>query len=56
MFPYGFQFGMYRDEEGGPTSKHHKLTSKNRHTSRRVLHKSERAKVKQRIKRGQYDV
>lgn len=51
MFPYGFTHGLWRDEDGGPTTKHHNLSSKNRRTSRRLLHKSERAKVKQEIQK-----
>lgn len=53
MFPYGFHHGMWYDEDGGPTSKHRKMTGKNRHEERRLLHKSERAKVKQQIKKEQ---
>ena len=56
MLPYGFHHGMYRDEDCGPTSKYRKITGKNRQEERRLLHKSERAKVKQQIKKDQYDI
>jgi len=52
MKPYGVRGpNIYPDEEGGPPSKHRKMTSKNRKESRRLAHKSERAKVKQSIKK-----
>lgn len=43
---------MYRDEDGGPTSKHAPgLKSKSRKESRRVLHKSARNKIKEEIRK-----
>lgn len=42
MRPYGFKAMMFRDMDGGPTSKHAKLSSKSRTASRRVLHKAGR--------------
>ena len=55
MRPYGWRQTMWRDEDGGPTSKHRKMTSKNRQRERQLLHKSERARTKQEIKRTPYD-
>ena len=49
MKPYGFKLGMWRDEDGGPTSKYRKCSSQHRHRSRQLLHKTERAKVLQQI-------
>ena len=46
MKPYGWRQHMWRDDDGGPTTKHRKLTAKSRHRDRQLLHKSERARTK----------
>jgi hypothetical protein len=55
MRPYGWRQTMWRDVDGGPTSKHSKITSKNRHRSRQLLHKGERARTKQEIYKMPHD-
>lgn len=42
MRPYGFKPLQFRDEDGGPTSKHAKLSSKARTAARRSIHKAGR--------------
>ena len=49
MRPYGWKQRMWKDEDGGPTSKYRNLSSKKRKESRRLLHKSERNKIKREI-------
>lgn len=51
MKPYGYYLGFCRDEDYGPKSKYAKLTSKNRRTSRRLLHKLARASAKREIRK-----
>lgn len=51
MRPYGWRPMLWYDEDGGPTSKYHKLSSKKRRTLRRTLHKRERSKIKQQLEK-----
>lgn len=49
MKPYGFTHGDCRADDGGPTSKHRKITSKNRQTSRRLMKKKARNQAKREL-------
>lgn len=42
MKPYGIKPGEWRSEDCGPPSKHRKIKSKNRRSSRRIMHKNAR--------------
>lgn len=53
MKPYGFKKWQWREEDGGPTSKHVNLSSKKRATSRRLLHKSARNEAKREINKSE---
>jgi len=49
MRPYGWRRNMWRDEDGGPTSKHAGGVIRGRHRSRQLLHKAGR-------RQGQFEV
>ena len=53
MRPYGWKLHLYRDEDFGPATKHAPgIRSKQRHTSRRLLHKQGRSQGRQEIVRS----
>lgn len=51
MKAYGLHFGMWRDEDYGPSSKYCDMKSKKRREWRRILHKEERNRIKKLIRR-----
>ena len=54
MFPYGLKPGEWRDEDCGPPSRCRKVKAKNRHESRRSMHKVARGQAKKALRRGDY--
>lgn len=55
MKPYGIKPGQWRDEEGGPTTKHASLSSKTRTRGRRQMHKTGRRGARKAIKQSIID-
>jgi hypothetical protein len=55
MLPYGFKPGDCRADDGGPTTKHRKIKSKNRQECRRLYAKKARAALRQQLLKGTND-
>ena len=49
MRAYGMKPGQYRDEDGGPTTKHTGSGYRKRKQARRLLHKAARNAIKREI-------
>ena len=56
MRPYGFVPGDWKGEDGGPTSRFAKLTSKNRRECRRILAKKARGKNRRELLRERQEL